>query len=72
MSGSGRSTTTAVLNRGRQYAPDAPHQPLEPIPMAGRRYGGLRDEVPGRDVEWDIGGGEEDLEEFGITPPRGV
>ena len=40
--------------------------------MAGRRYGGLRDEVPGRDVEWDIGGGEEDLEEFGITPPRGV
>ena len=28
--------------------------------------------VPGGDVEWDIGGGEEDLEEFGITPPRGV
>ena len=24
------------------------------------------------DVEWDIGGGEEDLEEFGITPPPGV
>ena len=23
-------------------------------------------------MEWDIGGGEEDLEEFGITPPRGV
>ena len=43
-----------------------------PIPMAGRRYGGLRDEVPGGDVEWDIGGGEEDVEEFGITPPRGV
>ena len=23
-------------------------------------------------MEWDIGGGEEDLEEFSITPPRGV
>ena len=40
--------------------------------MAGGRYGGLGDEVPGGDVEWDIGGGEEDLEEFGISPPRGV
>ena len=40
--------------------------------MAGGRYGGLRDEVPGEDVEWDVGGGEEDLEDFGITPPRGV
>ena len=40
--------------------------------MAGGRYGGLRDEVPGGDVEWDVGGLEEDLEEFGITPPRGV
>ena len=40
--------------------------------MAGGRYAGLRDEVPGGDVEWDVGGGEEDLEEFGITPRRGV
>ena len=40
--------------------------------MVGGRYGGLRDEVPRGDVEWDVGGGEEDLEEFGITPPRGV
>ena len=40
--------------------------------MAGRRYGGLRDEVPGEGAEWDAGGGEEDLEKFGITPPRGV
>ena len=40
--------------------------------MAGGRYGGLRDEVPDWDVEWDVGGGEEDLEEFGITPPCGV
>ena len=40
--------------------------------MAGGRYGGLRDKVPGGDVEWDVGGGEENLEEFGITPPRGV
>ena len=23
-------------------------------------------------MEWNVGGGEEDLEEFGITPPRGV
>ena len=23
-------------------------------------------------MEWDVGGGEEDLEEFGISPPRGV
>ena len=23
-------------------------------------------------MEWDVGGGEEDLEEFGITLPRGV
>ena len=27
MSGSARSTTTAVLHRGHRYAPDAPHQP---------------------------------------------
>ena len=40
--------------------------------MAGGRYGGLRDEVPGGDLKWDVGGGEENLEEFGITPPRGV
>ena len=58
-----------------RYAPDAPHQPLEPIPMAGGRYGGLRDEVPRGDGEWDVGGGEDldlDLEEFDISPPRGV
>ena len=52
--------------------PPRPAPVPEPIPTAGGRYGGLRDEVPGGDVEWDIGGGEEDLEEFGITPPRGV
>ena len=52
--------------------PRRPAPVQEPIPMAGGRYGGLRDEVPGGDVEWDVGGGEEDLEEFGITPPRGV
>ena len=27
MSGSVRSTTTAVLHRGHRYGPDAPHQP---------------------------------------------
>ena len=52
--------------------PGHPAPAHEPIPMAGRRYGGLGDEVPGGEVEWDVGGGEEDLEEFGITPPRGV
>ena len=52
--------------------PRRPAPAPEPIPMAGGHYGGLRDEVPGGDVEWDIGGGEEDLEELGITPPRGV
>ena len=45
--------------------------------MAGGCYGGLRDEVPRGDVEWDVGGGEDldldlDLEEFDISPPRGV
>ena len=61
--------------RAQPQTPVRPRRPApaqEPIPMAGRRYGGLRDEVPGGDVEWDVGRGEEDLEEFGITPPRGV
>ena len=61
--------------RAPPRTPVRPRRPApapEPIPMAGGRYGGLRDEVPGGDVEWDIGGGEEDLEEFGISPPRGV
>ena len=43
--------------------------------MAGGRYGGLRDEVPRGHVEWDVGRGEDldlDLEEFDISPPRGV
>ena len=65
----------------RRAPPRTPVRPRRPapapesIPMAGGRYGGLRDEVPGGDVEWDVGGGEDldlDLEEFGITPPRGV
>ena len=71
-SGSVRSTTTAVLHRGHRYAPDAPHHSQSQSQWLGVRYGGLRDEVPGVDVEWDVGGGEEDLEEFGTTPPRGV
>ena len=55
--------------------PRRPAPAPEPIPMAGGRYGGLRDEVPRKDVEWDVGGGEDldlDLEEFDISPPRGV
>ena len=62
-----RRAPLRTLVRPRRPAPVP-----EPIPMAGGRYGGLRDEVPGGDVEWDIGGGGEDLEEFGITPPHGV
>ena len=61
--------------RAPPRTPIRPRRPApahEPIPMVGGRYGGLRDEVPGGDVEWDVDGGEEDLEEFGITPPRGV
>ena len=61
--------------RAPPRTPVRPRRPApapEPIPMAGGRYGGLRDEVPGGDVEWHVGGGEEDLEEFSITLPRGV
>ena len=32
MSGSARSTATAVLHRGHRYAPDAPHQPRSQAP----------------------------------------
>ena len=52
--------------------PRRPAQAPEPIPMAGGRYGGLRDEVPGGDLECDVGKGEDldlDLEEFRICPP---
>ena len=65
-----RPTPPRTPVRPRRPAP-AP----EPIPMAGGRYGGLRNEVPRGDVVWDVGGGEDldlDLEEFDISPPRGV
>ena len=55
--------------------PVRPRRPApvpEPIPTAYGQYGGLRDEVPGGDVDWEISGGEGYLEEFGITPPRGA
>ena len=67
--------------RNRRAPPRTPVRPRrpgpaqEPIPMAGGRYGGLRDEVPRGNVEWDVGEGEDldlDLEEFDISPPRGV
>ena len=67
--------------RNRRAPPRTPVRPRrpapapEPIPMAGGRYGGLRDEVPRGDVEWDVGEGEDldlDLEEFDISPPRDV
>ena len=65
----------------RRAAPRTPVRPRrpapspEPIPMAGGRYGGLRDEVPRGDVEWVVGEVEDldlDLEEFDISLPRGV
>ena len=67
--------------RNRRAPPRTPVRPRrpapapEPIPMAGGRYGGLRDEVPRGDVEWDVGEGEDldlDLEDLDISPPRGV
>ena len=62
--------------RAPPRTPVCPRRPApapEPIPMPGGRYGGLRDEVPGGDVEWDVGMlAEEDLEEFDISPRRGV
>ena len=64
--------------RAPPRTPVRPRRPApapEPIPIAGGRYGGLRDEVPRGDVEWDVGEGEDldlDLEEFDISPPRGV
>ena len=66
--------------RAPPRTPVRPRRPAPapaPIPRAGGRYGGLRDEVPRGDVEWDVGEGEDldldlDLEEFDISPPRGV
>ena len=62
-------------HRAPVRTPVRPRRPApvpEPISTAGGRYGGLRDEVPGGDVEWDIGGGDDNLEEFVITSPCGV
>ena len=64
--------------RAQPWTPVRPRRPAPapgPIPSARGRYGGLRDEVPRGDVEWDVGEGEDldlDLEEFDISPPRGV
>ena len=61
--------------RAPSRTPVRPRRPApvpEPIPTGEGRYGGLTEEVPGVDVEWDVGGGKEDLEELGITSPRGV
>ena len=44
--------------RAPQRTPVRPRRPApaqNPIPMAGGCYGGLRDKVPGGDVEWDVG-----------------
>ena len=75
MSGSARSTGTAVLHRGHRYAPDAPHQPWSQSPSlvdvmvdSGTRspeetWSGMSAKVR----TWTL-----DLEEFDISPPRGV
>ena len=47
-------------HRAPPRTPVRPRRPApapEPIPMVGGRYGGLRDEVPRGDVEWDVGEG---------------
>ena len=72
ISGSVRSTTTAVLDRGHRYAPDAPHQPRsQPRWLLGVMVDSKMRSLEGT---WSgmFSGGEEDLEEFGITLPRGV
>ena len=62
----------------RRAPPRTPVRPRRPAPvpdpilMAGSVMVDSEMRSPGGDVEWDVGGGEEDLEEFGITPPRGV
>ena len=78
MSGSARSTATAVLHRGHRYAPGAPHHHLGhhlARCQSQRLEDVMVDEVPRGDVEWDVGEGEDldlDLEEFDISLPRGV
>ena len=59
MSGSARTTTTAVPPPRTPVRPRRPPPAPVPIPRAGGRYGGLRDEVPRGDVEWDVGEGED-------------
>ena len=76
-----RDECLSVEYHNRRAPPRTPVRPRrpapapEPIPMAVGRYGGLRDEVPRGDVEWDVGEDDDldlDLEEFDISPPRGV
>ena len=80
-SGDWRDDWLSAEYHNRRAPPRTPVRPRrpapapEPIPMAGGCYGGLRDEVPRGDVEWDVGGGEDldlDLQEINISPPRGV
>ena len=45
---------------------------LEAAAPAYGRYRALRDEVPEEDMEWDLEGpGEDPMQDFGISPPRG-
>ena len=53
------------------HAPRRPERALERAPPRYSRYGMLRDEVPEGDKDWDIDAGDDPMEDYGITPPRG-
>ena len=60
--------------RGPLRITDAPRRPERaPGPALPRygRYGALRDKVPEGDPDWDIDAGDDPMENYGITPPRG-
>ena len=52
-------------------APRCPERTPKPALPSYGRYGALRDEVPEGDQDWDIDAGDDPMEEYGITPPRG-
>ena len=52
--------------------PKRPKHAPEPAPELYRRYGALQDEVPERDMEWDLEDLDGDLVgDFGISPAQG-
>ena len=72
MSGSGRSTTTAVLHHGHRYAPDVPHQPRS----QSQWLGGVTVDSEMRFLEGTWSGMSTEVRKtwrsFGITLTRGV